>query len=454
MKNPLLQKSLGLCVVLILLLIVIQLIGNKINERSLYRDEAKNRVSQSWTGTQSLSIPVLVARYQTSKLERRYDEASKQFVEEQITEKLATFIMLEAADVTVDINNDQRQVGIYSVPVYTSDVEISGQVDFTALQALAENNNFDKWLSLDLTLSLTDLRGVVSVPYLQWQAEQLPFSSGLTARYNKKGMHVSLPLSSINEQTVPLQISMSVRGSSALSVLPLARDTKVQLRSNWPHPKFVGEFLPVTNSVSDSGYQANWQLSSFSSDVEQQLEQCFLSAKCDSSGYDRIGVVHIEPVDIYTLSDRAIKYAILFIGLTLVAFVVFEFVKDLPIHPVQYAMIGMALTVFYLLLVSLSEHFVFGWAYFGAASACAGVLFIYLAAVLSSRGLAGVFATYILALYGTLYVIIQSEDSAFVFGSLLCFTALSALMIITRKVDWYQYSLPKSKIAEALVNKN
>jgi inner membrane protein len=153
-----------------------------------------------------------------------------------------------------------------------------------------------------------------------------------------------------------------------------------------------------------------------------------------------LGVVLVDPVDVYLQAQRATKYGILFIGLTFTAFFLFEVLRQLSIHPIQYALVGSALTVFYLLLISLAEHISFVWAYWIATGACCGLLGFYITYVLKSIKRGSAFAAAIAGLYGVLYVIIQQEDYAFFMGASLIFLALSGVMYVTRNIDWFHIS--------------
>ena len=231
--------------------------------------------------------------------------------------------------------------------------------------------------------------------------------------------------------------SLNLQGMERLEFVPIGRDTLVDLHSLWPHPSFVGRFLPEQRAVTDAGFQARWRTSYFATNVEQLLNQCGQRA-CDALLENALGVTFMQPVDIYLQTERAVKYGMLFIGLTFAAFFLFELFKSLAIHPIQYALVGIALAIFYLLLLSLSEHLRFGISYLIAAVACVGLLAFYAAYLLRSLRRAVGFATLLGSLYAVLYVLLQLEDYALLMGSLLLFTIVAAVMILTRKVDWYQ----------------
>lgn len=224
---------------------------------------------------------------------------------------------------------------------------------------------------------------------------------------------------------------------------------KVSLTSKWPHPHLNGNFLPdaATQSVSEKGFKASWMVHSLASNIQEKFLADLAnnipngqanSANKSTDSYEAISVSFVEPINVYSQADRATKYGLLFITLTFAGFFLFEIMKRLPIHPAQYTMVGLAMSMFYLLLISLSEHISFALSYLVASTACVSLLGYYLAHILQNRlhGLA--FAGMLTALYGALYGILDSEDNALLMGSLLVFGLLALAMIVTRKVDWYQ----------------
>jgi len=233
-----------------------------------------------------------------------------------------------------------------------------------------------------------------------------------------------------------VQLSFTLAGTQGLEVVPVADDTRVQIASAWPHPSFTGDFLPVQRSVRADGFDAQWAVSSLASQAQTQLQQL----KTADTRLDALRVELIDPVDVYTLADRASKYGILFVVLTFVGFGLFELIRRLPIHPLQYLLVGLALAMFFLLLLSLSEHVAFWIAYVVSALACIGVQLVYLSGVLRSWARAAGFAAGLSALYGALYGLLVSEDNALLMGALLLFGVLALIMWVTRRVDWYALS--------------
>ncbi|WP_208530823.1 cell envelope integrity protein CreD, partial [Pseudomonas aeruginosa] len=230
---------------------------------------------------------------------------------------------------------------------------------------------------------------------------------------------------------------LSLLGSERLDIVPVGRDSQVILKADWPHPSFGGEFLPSEREITAQGFTARWQTSFFATNMEEALRSCVEEQRCDGFQARAFGVGLVDPVDQYLKADRAIKYALLFITLTFAGFFLFEVLKRLAVHPVQYALVGLALAFFYLLLLSLAEHVGFELAYLVSAGACVGLIGFYLCFVLRSvaRGLG--FSAGLAGLYGLLYGLLSAEDYALLMGSLLLFAVLAAVMVLTRRLDWY-----------------
>jgi inner membrane protein len=228
--------------------------------------------------------------------------------------------------------------------------------------------------------------------------------------------------------------------------VPVADNNRVSLKSDWRHPSFGGQFLPQPESqqIGNDGFTGQWMVTALASNAQQQIQALLDGKKEGLASIDRLDVGFIEPIDIYSLSDRALKYGFLFIGLTFGCFLLFEVVKRLPIHPAQYGFVGLGLAVFFLLLFALSEHIDFWLAYLIAATGCIALLGFYLSAVLQGVTRGASFSIMLTALYSALYGLLVSEDNALLLGSLLVFALIATAMVLTRKVDWYRVGVPSS----------
>jgi inner membrane protein len=238
-------------------------------------------------------------------------------------------------------------------------------------------------------------------------------------------------------QALAFEFTLELAGSEALAIAPLAHDTAVALRADWPHPSFQGVFLPAHHEAAAEGFSAHWQVSHHAAQGAERLAACG-AAPCPQLGAQALEVSFIEPAGLYQRLERASKYGFLFIGLTFAAFFLLELLRRAPIHPLQYALVGLALAMFFLLLAALSEHLAFALAYALATLACTGLVAAYAVHVLRSARAGLAFGAALGALYGVLYVLLGAEDYALLGGAALLFALLAAAMLGTRRVDWYR----------------
>jgi inner membrane protein len=208
------------------------------------------------------------------------------------------------------------------------------------------------------------------------------------------------------------------------------------MHSNWPHPSFYGAFLPAERTITADGFDARWQVL----ELNRSYAQAFSEEEVNEASLDQsaFGVGLYQTVDVYQRSERAVKYAILFIALTFLTFFAWEQITRNPLHPLQYLMIGLALSIFYLLLIALSEHIAFGVAYLAAAVALVALIGVYVAGALRSSLRGGVAGAAMSGVYALLYALVLSEDYALLLGAIVLFVALAAVMLVTRRIDWYR----------------
>ncbi|WP_422505497.1 cell envelope integrity protein CreD [Stenotrophomonas sp. GZD-301] len=417
---------------ILLLLIPLALIKGVINEREAYRNEAYQRVAQSRAGAQTLTGPIRVVPWTETREVEVVDAAGTKKKEKQV-EQGEWLQMPSKLQVDGRMQPDERRVGLFRVPVYSWNATITAEFaddDYPAKDGRVYGTPY-------LTVGIADVRGLVGSPQLQVDGKALDLLPDPgPVRNISTGLHVDLAAFDDNRGGVlkasTVELTLVLDGSRSLAVVPVGDDSRIALRSPWPHPLFGGSFLPNQRKVDAQGFDAQWAVSSLASRAQQQLRSA------GDVEIESVSVELVNPVDVYTQADRASKYGILFIVLTFVGFILFELIKHLRIHPLQYLMVGLGLAVFFLLLLSLSEHIPFWMAYAVSAVACIGVQAVYLSGVLHSwkRGLG--FAAMLSVLYGALYGLLISENNALLMGSLLLFAVLASAMWITRRVDWYE----------------
>jgi inner membrane protein len=402
---------------------------------------AKNSVASSWTGTQQVMGPIVVIPYSIEKQEEVWNERKKETTFKTKTVYKQRYLFPDKLNVEAAIENDVRYKGIYKIPVYTSLLNVSGQLSkdsltetIKSIQDKGDNVTIGKAY---VTTTVSDPRGINRIPTLTWNNEKLSFNPGSKIKSYNNGIHAFIPSIETTDQAVNFTYQLEIRGMETISFVPVGEEASVKVSSDWPHPEFVGMFLPASRTIDGSGYQAEWNVTSFASNIAAKVKRCE-RGNCNDLMATSFGVKHIETVDVYLQSERSVKYGLLFIGLSFVAFFVFEILKKLPIHAIQYTLVGFAIATFYLLLVSLSEHIEFALAYGIASVCCVGLLLFYLRYVLRGFKHALAFAGILLLLYGVLYVIISAEDFALLMGASLTFLILGMVMVSTRNIDWYE----------------
>lgn len=437
MQKSLLIKVIGIGLLGLMLLMPLGMIEDQIHDRMGYRRIAKASIAQSWTGPQEVIGPILMVPYTVEWQTKVWDKEAEQYKDVTRSREDLLALVPDVLSIDSDVTTELRQRGIFSVPVYTSEHRFSGVFDLAPVQALKAGDDFKAYGKPYLAIHIADIRGIAKQPSLTWDGEQLTFDSGSGLHELGAGIHAPLPIAALTDKpTVSFSFPLSLRGMETVQFAPVAKNHELTMRSPWPHPSFTGRYLPQTREIDGDGFQAQWQLSRFATDIERQVADC-VERRCADLANNTFGVSLIEPVDVYVKSERSVKYGVLFIGLTFVAFFLIELLKGLRIHPMQYLLVGLGLSLFFLLLLSLAEHVVFGLAYLCASAACVGLLAYYCRFVLRSRSGGLALGVVLSVLYGVLFMVIRSEDQALLMGSGLLFLALAVIMVLTRKLDWY-----------------
>jgi inner membrane protein len=274
---------------------------------------------------------------------------------------------------------------------------------------------------------------------LQWGDNRIPLAPGCKLKGFSSGLHARVAGLRENRGDIPLKLELTLNGSRGIHFTPVADQNLVQLSSSWPDPSFQGAFLPAERKVSAAGFEATWQLSQYGRDYAQRWTDLNDDAglNSDSAASSLFGVNLLSGIDSYRSVERAIKYGALFFVLVFAAFFLFEILSALKIHPFQYSLVGAALCLFYLGLLSLSEFIAFGVAYFAAAVATTLLIWFYCATVLQSGRRTLVVVGMLAAIYGFLYVALQLQDYSLLLGTAGLFVMLAVVSYVTRNIDWY-----------------
>ncbi len=438
MNHPLTIK-LGTIFLLILVLVaVVQVVTSTVSDRQRYLDAAKNNITRSWTGQQEILGPLLRIPYRLEWPSNTLDDNSPQ-QRQILTRQHVLYLVPKTLIKQVAVTTQIREKGIFAIPVYETEIKLEGlfEIDLAKTHPdLAGNEVKLEFGQPTLGIGIRDSRGLGAVGKLQWAARHQDFLPGSKLLYLHGGFHAPVDVDLKKKSEVTFSTHFNLRGLDQILIQPTARTFKLDMKANWPHPSFTGSFLPMSREISADGFSAEWLTHEFSSRVPNLIETC-AAQDCVLNPDTAIGVAFIQPVDVYAKTHRSLKYAILFLCLVFAAFFVFETLKKLPIHPIQYGLVGLAISLFYLLLLSLSEHLQFGWAYIFGATCCIVLITAYLSSVLGSVTAASGFAFGLGTIYSLLYIIVSAEDLALMMGSLLLFVMLAILMLTTRNVDWY-----------------
>ncbi|CAH4953619.1 TPA: cell envelope integrity protein CreD [Klebsiella pneumoniae] len=435
LKSPLFWKITTLIGCIVLLSLPLMMVRELINERADYRSEVVDAIEQSTSGSQKLAGP-LIAIPITETLTRMENQKEvnyqRSWVYYWLPESLAV-----AGKQTVE----SRRVGIYSGQVWHNALQIKASFDPLRLAALRKTN-----IVLGqprLVVSVGDARGIGAIHAPEVNGNVLSVEPGLGISGDGAGIHMPMPALAEDNKPLEIAFSLDLNGTGEFSLVPLGRNSELQLTSNWPHPGFLGSFLPTQREVSAAGYRAHWQSSWFANDMGSYFKD---DMEIPWSRLPAFSADVMSLADQYQLTDRATKYAILLIGLTFMAFFVFESLTRRPLHPMQYLLVGLSLVLFYLVLLALSEHIGFTAAWLAASLSGAVMNGVYLQAVLRGWRNSLLFVAALLLLDGVMWFLLHSEDSALLLGTGVLALALSVLMFLTRRVDWYALSLPKGTV--------
>ena len=440
MKFILTAKPFWLVLIIILLNIPLLMIESQIMDRSEQREIAKSLVSQSWTGAQEILGAFLVVPYEQKVQKEITSEVSfsKTASVQYEWVKKQLFIMPKSLSIDSDLKTQILQKGIYSVPVYTGVFSLTSSFQASEYVELKKRNDIRINKRPYISLGIKDTRGIVGAPQVSISNKEITVSAGSGLGFYPSGFKASKDFKLDNGGPFRVDIKLKLNGMESIHFMPSGDLNQIKLKSDWPHPNFNGAFLPQERSINSEGYSSRWETGVFSTNFAYKISEC-LKSRCQQLLSSGFGVTNIQPVDVYVQSLRSIKYGLLIILVTFGFFFLYEVLtQSMSIHPIAYALIGVALAIFFLLLVALSEHINFSLAYLIAALSCSSLIGFYIRHQSGELAKGVTIWSLLISVYAVLYFIIRSEDFAFLSGSLLSFGLLVAVIYVTRKIDWYQ----------------
>ncbi len=423
LRSSLLVKLISIGFIALLLLIPQSMTFELIRERQSRQQQVVSEISESWGGPQNIAGPVLTIPY----IVRNNAQDGTQTA----TTHHLHFLPREL-DITGTTRHEVRGRGIFDAILYRSSLQLRGKFDAPDLEALNISPEQLVWKEARVSLGISSMTGIKNSIEINWNGENKRMEPGTAnTALLPSGVSASVPIPQ-NQQEWSFAIPVELNGTESLFFEPVGRTTTTALEASWPSPSFTGKMLPDMREISDKGFSAKWKILDLNRNYPQQWKDDAFSFS-DTA----FGVRLIRPVDEYLKNERTAKYAILVIGLTFLIYFFFETLRKFRIHPFQYLLIGLALVVFYLLLLSLSEQIGFNAAYGTASIATIGLISFYSASVLRLPKLLLQLTLLLGIIFGFIFVVLQLEDYALLVGSLGIFVALAAVMLYSRKVDWY-----------------
>jgi inner membrane protein len=470
MSRSLVSKGAVVTLLALGLLIPLEMVNGLVRGRQSRQQGVTAEVQRTTSGAQRITGPVVVIPYTVRTVEEREEVVWVNFgvgpevdtrmvgrfkaqtdaacaaakktpgqtvaVKEKTTKVVITdrefAVPPESLKITGHVAARTLKRGLYEALVYDAKLTLSAgfKVD---IGALADDSRVTLKQAF-VAIGIADVRGIRSSPTLTWQKVPLQVQPGNDYELIGNGVHAPLAdLDPKRKASYALTLTLDLIGTEQLHFSPVGKETRVALTADWPHPSFGGRMLPSSREVRSDGFSAQWRTTWFATN----MDRAFKAADAKALFAQDFGVRFIQPVNPYQQTKRATDYGILFVILVFTAFFLFEVVVGLRIHPMQYSLVGAALATFYLLLIALSEHIDFLLAYAAAAGACALLATFYLSHVLQHWRRGCAFGGMLGLQYVALYAVLQSEDYALLLGSGLVFAALTAVMVLTRRFDWY-----------------
>jgi len=430
------RRVIVLGILVLVMLIPLAMIGDMVTERSGRRYQVESEIAGLWGGNQAIGGPVLAVPHIT-----RTESTSPGGTVSQSEVRHLVYFLPEALEIHADVKAELRYRSIYEALVYGTDVTISGRFAAPDFAHWGVSPSDVQWSEATLSVGLSDLRGIRSLGFTL-DDQPVPFTPGLSkTQLFRSGLQARLPKAGADfaGRAHSFKLRLAVNGTGLLEFLPMGSETKLSISSNWPHPSFTGAALPAERSIGKDGFSASWATSYLARSYPPSWRAEDLTFADQPDG--RIGVALVLPGDSYQQTDRIVKYGVLVIGLIFSTIFVAGLLKTTRAHLVQYLLVGSSICIFYLLVLSLSEHIRFVAAYAIASGADIAAVALYVWRTVA-RFTGYVVAAVLGLTHGWMYLLLQMEDYVLVAGSLGLFAALATVMYVTRNIDWFRIGQP------------
>ncbi len=424
-RNAVVLKVGAIGFLIIMLIIPMSMINSLVMERKARQMEAANEISSKWGFEQKLTGPVLAVPYTLTEPGLKQGE--------EITSAHTAYFLPETLKVDGKINPEVRNRGLFKVAVYSSTLKVDGNFKAPAID-LGNKKIVINWKEAYITIGIPDLRGIRENINFSWNDKSMVCEPGVKSNeIVESGVTVNNILTEIpSEADYKFSFDIALNGSRGISFIPVGKETNVTIASTWPNPSFDGSFLPYERHISDKGFDAKWKVLELNRNYPQKWVDD--KVNMESSAF---GVSLLLPIETYQITERSMKYAILFIALTFMVFFFVEVLRKMRVHPIQYVLVGFGLLLFYLLLLSLSEQMSFNMAYLIATIGIVTMITSYAYSIFKNRRLTTILSSILILIYGFLFVLLQLQDYALLMGSVGLFLILSSVMYLSRKINWY-----------------
>ncbi len=430
-RNSATLKIFSIGILILVLLIPTTMISSLMHERESRRDFVVKEINQKWGNRQTITGPFLTIPYRSF------------YKDENGKEKLSIkyfHILPEKLKIAGVLDPHIRYRSIYEAVLYNAKISVTGNFKMPVITQTNIEIEDVLWNKAMFSIGITDMRGIQENIVINFNQKKYDVNAGLkTVDIATSGLSSNIPFS-ISDDSKSFSLQLNLNGSDQIHFVPLAEETIVEIKSSWASPSFNGSFLPVTRDISANGFSAKWNVLHLNRNFPQIWEGNQFQV-----GDASFGLRLLVTADIYQKSIRISKYAIMFIVFTFSAFFFSEIINKRRIHPIQYLLIGLAIILFYVLLLAISEHISFDYAYVLSAIAITLVITGYSKGIIKNSHFTLTVFIILTVLYSYLYIVLQLEDYALVMGSIGLLLVLSAVMYITRKIDWYSIESDQSE---------
>lgn len=436
LKHSITARMIIVGILVLVLLIPLTYVNLLIEERGFRQNNVVNEINSKWGDEIIIYGPILKVPYKTYSEKSTFNEKTQTYLKETQTHINYAYVFPETLNTEADVNSKKLHLGNFESAVFTTNMALSGHFNTLDLSMKAIEEKDVVWDKATILYKTTNLKGIKNEMGIRLNGNKYDLETNFSDNDNKLSLD-ELESNYINEELLKsnfnFKIDVTYDGSESIRIIPVSKTTTMQMTSNWADPGFIGNYSPddETRSITQDGFKVNWKVLS----INRAFSQTYFN-KFPNLRQFAFGTKFVVLVDEYQKSERSAKYGFLVIGLTFLLFFLIQTMSKINIHPFQYLMIGLALVMFYTLLVSISEHSNFLKAYLIAGISVVTLITVYSKSILKNIKFSMLIGLSLTSLYSFIYVIIQLENYALLVGSIGLFVILALVMLVSRKIDW------------------